>query len=98
MPFKKILATATVFAVLGAGAALAQSHGGPKIYAYHSQHNYCPAGLQPVTMDGVICCGRPNQGISYQQALAHPVKKRVKHVRHVRQSSCPVGTKGCTYD
>ncbi|KIC51404.1 hypothetical protein RA29_02195 [Tateyamaria sp. ANG-S1] len=90
-----MITAATVYALLSTGAALADSHSGPKIYPYHSQHNYCPAGLQPVTMDGVICCGRPNQHITYQQALAHPVKKRV---RHVRQSSCPVGTKGCTYD
>ncbi|APX11023.1 hypothetical protein [Tateyamaria omphalii] len=95
MPFTKVITAAAVFALLGSGAVLAQSHNGPKIYAYHSQHNYCPAGLQPVTMDGVICCGVPNQHITYQRALAHPVKKRV---RHVRQTSCPVGTKGCTFD
>ncbi|WP_299045461.1 hypothetical protein [uncultured Tateyamaria sp.] len=98
MPFTKgITAAATAILLLGAGAALAQDQAGPKIYAYHSQHNFCPAGLQPVTMDGTICCGRPNQGISYQQALAHSVAKK-RHVRRVKQSSCPVGTKGCTFD
>ena len=97
MPFTKVMTAAAAFVVLGAGVALAQGQGGPKIYAYHSQHNFCPAGLQPVTMDGTICCGRPNQGISYQQALAHAAAKK-RHVRRVKQSSCPVGTKGCTFD
>ncbi|MEX0369219.1 MAG: hypothetical protein AB3N09_01210 [Tateyamaria sp.] len=95
MPFTKVITAAAVFALLGTGAALAQ--GGPKIYAVHSKHNYCPAGLQPVTMDGTICCGRPNQGITYQQALAHAAAQK-RHVRRVQQASCPVGTKGCTFD
>ncbi len=30
------------------------------VYAYPSKANYCPAGLQPVTVGGVICCGVPN--------------------------------------
>lgn len=98
MPFTRMITAAAAFAVLGTGAAMAQDQSGPKVYAYHSQHNFCPAGLQPVTIDGTICCGTPNQGISYQQALAHPVKKRIRHVRKVRQSSCPVGTKGCTFN
>lgn len=99
MRFTKVMMAAAALTVVGAVSALAQSHsGGPKIYAYKSSHNFCPAGLQPVTMDGVICCGRPNQGISYQQALAHHVAKK-RHVHRVRkQSSCPVGTKGCTFD
>lgn len=97
MPFTKVMTAAAAFVVLGAGASLAQDQAGPKIYAYSSHQNFCPAGLQPVTIDGTICCGRPNQGISYQQALAHSVAKK-RHVRRVKQSSCPVGTKGCTFD
>ncbi|WP_299373319.1 hypothetical protein [uncultured Tateyamaria sp.] len=98
MRFTRVIAVAAAVTALGAVSAMAG--GGPKVYAYHSSHNFCPAGLQPVTMDGTICCGRPNQSMSYQQALAHPVvkKKRVKKVRHVRRSNCPVGTKGCTFD
>ncbi len=78
-----------------------------KIYPYSAGANFCPAGFQPITISGVICCGKPNQNMSYQQALAHPVAKprkvvkRVKHVKHARvveRASCPVGTKGCTYD
>ena len=99
MRFIRVIAAAATLTALGSVSALAQaqSASGPKIYAYKSSHNFCPAGLQPVTMDGVICCGRPNQGISYQQALAHSVAKK-RRVHRVRQSSCPVGTKGCSYD
>ncbi|MCH2163258.1 MAG: hypothetical protein MK098_01180 [Marinovum sp.] len=30
------------------------------VQAYHGP-NYCPAGLSPVTMGGVVCCGTPAQ-------------------------------------
>ena len=67
-----------------------------KIYPYHGQ-NFCPAGFQPVVVGGVICCGQPNQHMSYQQALAHPMPKKKRHVRRTysaRPSYTP-GTKGC---
>lgn len=32
---------------------------GKRIHAYQAE-NLCPAGLQPVTLGGVICCGVPN--------------------------------------
>lgn len=89
-----------------AGAALmtalmipAQVAAEAKIYPYHGA-NYCPAGYQPVQISGVICCGKPNQHMSYNQAMAHPVKKRhrVKHVRRSAKAHCPEGTKGCNYD
>ncbi len=72
-----------------------------KLYPYQAGANYCPAGLQPVTISGVICCGTPNQSISYQQAKAHPVKRHHVVKRHYVRSAkahCPVGTKGCNYD
>lgn len=95
MRFTKVIAAAAAVTLMGAVSSMAQ----PKIYAYHSSHNFCPAGLQPVTMNGEICCGRPNQGISYQQVMSHPVAKAKKtYVRHVRKADCPVGTKGCTFD
>lgn len=82
-------------------AATAQT----KIYPYKTSENYCPHGLQPVSINGVICCGKPNQHISYQSAMSHPVAKKKRHVTHrvVRKthrarSHCQVGTKGCTYD
>jgi hypothetical protein len=100
MRFTRVISTAAALAVsgvvLGTLPALAQSHNsGPKIYAVHSSANYCPAGLQPVTISGEICCGRPNQSMTYQQVMAHPVA-----TRHVRRASaaCAVGTKGCTFD
>ncbi|WP_299687493.1 hypothetical protein [uncultured Tateyamaria sp.] len=92
--------SATALALLMATPVLADGHSGPKIYAYKSHANYCPAGMQPVTMDGTICCGVPNQAHTYQQVMAHGVakKRHVKRIRAVRRDSCPVGTKGCSYD
>lgn len=43
-----------------------------EIYPYAASENYCPAGLQPVALAGVISCGIPNQTVSYQQAKRHP--------------------------
>lgn len=80
--------------VLSVGMASAQ----PRIYPYHSSENFCPAGMQPVTMDGVICCGKPNQSHSYQAMMAHPVKKKHRAVRHSSRADCPIGTKGCSFD
>lgn len=34
--------------------------------AYHGP-NYCPAGLAPVVIGGVICCGTPAQQVVVQQ-------------------------------
>lgn len=76
-----------------AGPALAEA----KLYPYHSKHNYCPQGLQPISMGGVICCGTPNQSMSYKQMMAHPVAKKKKHYVHKvrRVENCPEGVKGC---
>jgi hypothetical protein len=71
---------------------------GTKIYPHHGE-NFCPAGYQPVTISGVICCGVPNQNMSYQQAKMTPAPRVHKVKRKVyRQPDCEVGTKGCTYD
>ncbi len=71
----------------------------PKIYAVRSSANYCPNGLQPITIDGVICCGTPNQSVSYQSMKAHPVVRKVRARRVNRAPTsrivCPVGEKGC---
>ena len=68
----------------------------PRIYPYASATNYCPNGLQPITINGVICCGTPNQSVSYQQAMAHPVRAARKGmVRRVASTYCPEGEKGC---
>lgn len=59
------------------------------IWAYESRENYCPQGLQPVTYDGAISCGTPNQTVSYQTALREP-----RH-RTTRRFYCDEGSKGC---
>lgn len=79
----------------GSYAAQASSQGA-KIYPHHGE-NFCPAGLQPVTISGVVCCGQPNQNISYQQAKMTAAPRKVVK-RYKAQSNCTVGTKGCTYD
>ena len=46
---------------------------------------------------GVICCGTPNQSMSYQAANAHPVMRKAKKrsLRKVASTYCPEGMKGC---
>ena len=71
---------------------------GPRIYAYGGENN-CPAGYQPITIDGVICCGVPNQSVTYQSMMAQPQRRarRTTTRRYVQSTpSCPVGTKGCS--
>ena len=91
----RITLSAALLAAVIAGPALAE---GPKIYAYHAGANHCPSGLQPITMNGVICCGQPNQSQSYQQVMRHPVpkKRHVTRVQHIRTvDTCAEGVKGC---
>lgn len=96
----------TTSALAGVGLMMAtlmpaQVAAQPKIYPYHGA-NYCPAGYQPVQIAGVICCGQPNQNMSYSQALAHPMPKKkahyhkVKHKARSARPTCPAGTKGCS--
>lgn len=84
--------------LMGAVLLPAQVSAEPKIYAYPSSANFCPAGLQPITISGVICCGTPNTSTSYQQMMAHPAPKKHK-VRHYKPRpvtySCVPGEKGC---
>lgn len=64
-----------------------------QVYPYESRENYCPAGLQPVTYDGAISCGKPNQSVSYQSAMQEP---RARYRADYRgRDYCPAGTKGC---
>ena len=46
-----------------------------KLFPYPASANYCPQGLQPIQMGGVICCGVPNQQVTYSQYQAHPVRR-----------------------
>jgi len=92
MSVTKSIAIGLTAALIGTGAM----GGDMQIYPYHSSENYCPAGLQPITMNGVICCGTPTTTQSYQSVMAHPKPKKVRHVHKTRASdSCPEGVKGC---
>lgn len=92
-------AIAVAAGLLSAGLA-SQVSAEPKVYAYPSSANYCPAGLQPVTLGGAICCGTPNQTMTYAEVKAHPVQRRHRVVtpRRSARVPCPVGTKGCSYN
>ncbi|WP_226782516.1 hypothetical protein [Oceaniglobus trochenteri] len=74
-----------VIGAMAPGVALAQD---AAIYAYPTA-NYCPAGLQPVTIGGVICCGTPTRHQSYARMMQHPVKKRAHKVRRVQREYIP---------
>jgi hypothetical protein len=70
------------------------------VYPVHTKSNYCPAGLQPVTISGSISCGAPNTAVTYRQMMTHPQTVRVQKKRSAYHRSavpsCAVGTKGCT--
>lgn len=52
--------TACLFAALPALADMSQpTQDMPSVWAYPQAENYCPAGLQPVRLGGVVCCGKP---------------------------------------
>ncbi len=93
----KVMTAAFGALLLGAAPALASD---VKIFPYSSSANYCPAGFQPISINGVICCGTPNQSTSYQSMNAHPVRKVVRARRSMAAAPatrivCPVGEKGC---
>lgn len=69
---KKLLITAGFGLLAMAAPAAADA----KLFPYPAKENYCPAGLQPIQLGGVICCGVPNQAVTYSQYQAHPVTKR----------------------
>lgn len=77
--------------MMGALCLPAQLSAEVKIYPYPHSVNYCPAGLQPVTVHGVISCGTPNQTMTFQQVMKHPGK----HKRRWSRYSCIPGEKGC---
>ncbi|MGH1355546.1 MAG: hypothetical protein ACRBBS_10760 [Thalassovita sp.] len=86
---------AMLASVLAIGAATPALANGPAIYPYASKANYCPGGLQPISINGVICCGTPNQSMTYQQATSAPVTRRYSRPAPVRSAVCPEGQKGC---
>ncbi|MEM9580107.1 MAG: hypothetical protein AAF891_05420 [Pseudomonadota bacterium] len=60
----------------------------PSTVAIHPYHgpNYCPIGLQPVVVNGVICCGQPNSNMSYQQMMAHPMPRKAARAHTHRKT------------
>lgn len=50
------------------------------VWAYPSKQNYCPAGLQPVVVGGVICCGVPTH-VGYR-SNNHPKPRHKAYVAH----------------
>lgn len=90
-----------IAAAAGLMLALPQTADAHEIYPVKSAHNFCPSGLQPVTIDGSISCGTPTTTVSYHSMMAHPAPtrkahKRVHHTRHhAAPTACPPGMKGC---
>jgi len=95
MRFKAVMTASVGLLMLGSAAAYAEA----KVYPFHSKENFCPAGLMPVTIDGTICCGTPNQTMSYQSVKAHgAAKKRRAHRVKAAAADCPIGQKGCNFN
>lgn len=61
------------------------------VHSYNAP-NFCPEGLQPVSMGGVICCGTPNTG-AYIDHGGTAKRHRVSTPR----AYAPVGEKGVVY-
>lgn len=78
---RSLFVAALIGAASLAAPALADGHSQPAtnhmaVYAYPANGNYCPAGLQPVMVGGVICCGvATHHGNPY----SHPAAARRTH-------------------
>ncbi|MDQ7071874.1 MAG: hypothetical protein Q9M48_14280 [Rhodobacterales bacterium] len=82
------------FVVAGATPALAGASE-VTIFPYATAENFCPTGLQPITISGVICCGKPNTNTSYQQMIGQSTRQAWVRTASTRRTVCPVGEKGC---
>ena len=102
----RLIAAAAAFAVSGSAAfawgdmymgdATNDPNSNALVHSYNAP-NYCPAGLQPVMMGGVICCGTPNAGAYIDRpGKAQRVHKPAR-VRHAPRAYAPVGEKGVVY-
>jgi hypothetical protein len=88
------IAAGVALALIAAAPAMAVED---KIYPYASHGNHCPAGLQPISISGVICCGMPNQHQTYQQVMQHPTGVRYDGpVNYGARPDCREGDKGCS--
>ena len=54
--------------------------------AYHGP-NYCPAGLQPVVLGGVICCGTAARGYTPMKHSHTETHSHVKSHSHTKTHS-----------
>lgn len=95
--FAKIFPGACAALLLSAGLAYANdaaqvqqssSEVPVTIYPTGAKAHYCPAGLQPVSVDGSVSCGTPTTETTYAEAKATPY-------RSGGYRSCSVGAKGC---
>ena len=81
MSVKSVSVAAFGAFLLTSSAAFAWGNGTAQTHGYAGVKNHCPAGLSPVVVNGVICCGEPTSHISYQAMKAQPIyKKLVKRV------------------
>lgn len=88
------LATGLGLALLAAPALAGNDM--PTLYPYPTAENYCPSGLQPIVLNGVICCGIPTTNVTYRQMMRHPVRTHRVRSYSARPDHCPIGTKGCS--
>ncbi len=96
----RILSSLTLVAAMAATAlpAVADTM---KYYPYPTHVNYCPAGLQPISMGGVICCGKPNTHVTYREMMRHPAPATHTHYVALDKGEvtpshvCEEGEKGC---
>jgi hypothetical protein len=87
--------TLMITAGLGLMAMAAPAAADAKLFPYPASANYCPAGLQPIQLGGVICCGVPNQSVTYSQYQAHPAPtRRVYRAPKWDGSKSPAGWDG----
>ena len=61
------------------------------VYATGGSANYCPAGLEPVSVDGTTSCGTPNREGTYDRAKQAPDQRG----KGGAGGTCAPGIKGC---
>ena len=97
--FVKVVPAAAAALILSAGLAVANdaatiqqssSEMAVPIYSAGSSTNYCPAGLQPVSVDGTTSCGTPTSDMTYAEVKATPYGRRSSSY-----VTCAPGVKGC---
>ncbi|WP_146590717.1 hypothetical protein [Puniceibacterium confluentis] len=109
MRFTTYIAAAATALMLSSGAALAwgdmymgdgtnNPNSNMLVHTFPSSANYCPAGLQPVTVGGQICCGVPTAGAYINRAGGKRMQPTpVRKVYHAPRAYAPIGEKGVIY-